>query len=280
VIYVIAKSRERAEYWARTEMLLHPKDWRYVESEHDLMGVSAAPQYFVELTEAYLHPRYSSIREIVEVAKWGVWKGRYEIRADYRHRDFAPQSTSEVNQRDECQDEVYGMAAQEAEILGAVRILDVGCGGGYKLVKHFPKGRYATVGLDDLNTMIHLRRRYPDREWINVDLNRVDENVGMVGYRGLYDLVVCSDVIEHVVDPDGLVGFLRGVGARVVLSTPNRDCLPAPWAQGPPRNTAHYRERRPRSWSGGSCEGSSDGNRAIPAAARRGRGQGRAKAHS
>jgi hypothetical protein len=57
-------------------------------------------------------------------------------------------------------------------------------------------------------------------------------------------LVICSDVIEHVVDPDVLLGYLRtctGSGGLVILSTPERhrlrgrNCIRSP-------NPAHVRE--------------------------------------
>ena len=57
------------------------------------------------------------------------------------------------------------------------------------------------------------------------------------------DLVISSDVIEHVPDPDLPLGYIRDLAPRfVVLSTPDRSLLRRGMHNGPPSNAADIRE--------------------------------------
>ena len=58
-----------------------------------------------------------------------------------------------------------------------------------------------------------------------------------------YDLVICADVIEHLVDPDELLGFIERCQPKViVLSTPDRNKMRPDTRGGPPSNFCHVRE--------------------------------------
>lgn len=84
----------------------------------------------------------------------------------------------------------------------------------------------------------YLRETHPDRRWEAIDLDR------WVSYE--VDVVICADVIEHVIDPQRLLDFIDECRFRhLVISTPARDLLYRPWAPrywGPPRNRTHQRE--------------------------------------
>lgn len=60
-------------------------------------------------------------------------------------------------------------------------------------------------------------------------------------------MIICSDVIEHLVDPDILLSFLEKSNFKfLILSTPERDSVQMKqrgllW-DGPPVNEAHVRE--------------------------------------
>ena len=62
-------------------------------------------------------------------------------------------------------------------------------------------------------------------------------------------LVVCSDVVEHVLDPRPLLALVRGLLAAgspgAVFSTPAREFRSGYETPGPPRNPSHVRE-----WAG------------------------------
>jgi len=157
----------------------------------------------------------------------------YGIRAGYRHR---PDNAffDDTPLKDEWQREVYEESARIAAGIGAGLVADVGCGSGYKLVKNFPAVR--TVGFDLEPTLSFLRRTYPDREWRESSFSADVEQA---------DLVICSDVIEHIPNPDMLMDHLvRLTRKRLVLSTPERISVYGWDHSGPPRNPAHCREWR------------------------------------
>ncbi len=160
---------------------------------------------------------------------------RYGIFPGYVHR-AEPSYFDDTGFADEWQREVYQFAADLMSREGLRSVADVGCGSGFKLVNYL--GQYDTTGYDVEQTVAFLRNKYPERTWRSVPFSE----------RGLPspDLVVCSDVIEHVPDPDALLDFIVGLSPRyVVLSTPDRDCLYRPGSRhhvGPPTNPTHLRE--------------------------------------
>ena len=63
------------------------------------------------------------------------------------------------------------------------------------------------------------------------------------------DLIICSDVVEHIVDPDELLNFICQFSFKyLVISTPDREKLlymeyyGSQSQSGPPVNFAHVRE--------------------------------------
>lgn len=138
---------------------------------------------------------------------------------------------------------VYRYCANLVKKMGANRIIDVGCGVGRKLEmlhRRFPE--MEIVGIDQEDPIQTCRKNHSFGRWIADDL----ENPGP-GVDGLQaDLVVCSDVIEHVLDPDVLLEYLRArcrAGGRIVISTPDRERL-----YGPGKLTAGQRDHV-REWN-------------------------------
>jgi SAM-dependent methyltransferase len=159
----------------------------------------------------------------------------YGIFPGYTHR-AEPSYFDDTGFEDGWQREVYEFAAELMARDGLTRVADVGCGSGFKLMKYL--GLYDTVGYDVPETVQFLKGKYPERAWHSVPFET----------RGLPkpDLVVSSDVIEHVPNPDALLGFIAGLDSKyVIISTPDRDCLYRPGSRhhfGPPPNTTHLRE--------------------------------------
>ena len=153
----------------------------------------------------------------------------YRSRNEYHHHD-------DQDLTDEWQKEVYEHAAALAEKYRYEKIADVGCGSGYKLVHYFEDK--ITLGLELACNLDFLRNQYPQRNWALSDFDHIPD------FKP--DLVICSDVIEHLVDPDDLLKFLLRLNARhYVISTPDRSLLFKPWQRrywGPPRNPSHQRE--------------------------------------
>jgi len=158
----------------------------------------------------------------------------YELPPGYRHRQ-EPKNFDDTGNEDHWQREVYEFAAALAAEKGLRTVYDIGCGSAFKLV-HF-LGSYDTVGFDVEPTVKILRERYPTRRWELADFSRALPSP---------DLVVCSDVVEHVADPDVLMRHIAGLNARhTVLSTPDRDLLYEEYdfhRLGPPHNPTHLRE--------------------------------------
>jgi len=157
---------------------------------------------------------------------------KYVSRTEYHHHD-------DRDLTDGSQKEVYLAAYGLAKQYRLKTVVDVGCGSAYKLLKYF--GKYSTVGYEIQPTLDYLKQTYPHKKWdeSNLDVSHKDIEV---------DLIICSDVIEHIVDPDRLLWFLNEFRFKyIVLSTPDRSKLLAVQKviqsqTGPPLNPAHIRE--------------------------------------
>lgn len=139
------------------------------------------------------------------------------------------------------QPDVYPLAAHLARRSGASVIIDIGCGTGHKLASL--SGEFQTLGFDYGANIAACRAAYPGGNWEEVDL----ENTAIVLPVELLEnaVVVCSDVIEHLVSPATLLWTLRTCSEHshgVVISTPERDLVRGVDDQGPPANVAHVRE--------------------------------------
>jgi hypothetical protein len=131
------------------------------------------------------------------------------------------------------QREVYEFAHEIAVFHGCRNILDVGCGSGVKLVYWFSHPEFCAIGTETGPGVDWLRRTYPERWWVKSD--------SLEGAVPPSDLVICADMVEHLPDPDLLLGYIARTGAKwIVLSTPDRDSLDN--HSGPPRNPCHARE--------------------------------------
>lgn len=155
----------------------------------------------------------------------------YGIRDGYVHRlDNA--FFDDTPYKDEWQREVYELALEVGGSLGVETVADVGCGSGYKLLKYF--SHLSTTGFDLEPTLSYLKSTYPDRDWRPSDFSAPVEPV---------DLVICSDVVEHIPYPDQLMRFLQSLTGRcLVISTPDRQRVYGHDQSGPPQNPAHCRE--------------------------------------
>lgn len=161
-------------------------------------------------------------------------KYNYFIREDYQIRknnNFLDTS----NKTDEYQNDVYIFAQKIAEKYSLYKISDVGCGSGYKLIKYFDT--YNTIGYDLKPTISLLKNKYPDKKWTISDFDQIPEET---------DLVICADVIEHVLNPNELIEFIIKMNPKhIIISTPDRNLLHDKLGRshtGPPHNKHHVRE--------------------------------------
>lgn len=159
-------------------------------------------------------------------------KENYCIHDGYCPRE-APLYFDDTSNDDQWQLEVYKFAREVCDKYGLKVICDIGCGSGYKLVTYFKE--FTTIGVDLPATCEYLRKKWPDRCWIEANCD--------VPLSQQIELVIASDVIEHVLNPDELLEYIKKLSPRhVVFSTPDRNLLRTGTHDGPPRNPAHVRE--------------------------------------
>jgi SAM-dependent methyltransferase len=157
------------------------------------------------------------------------------------------------------QPDVYPEAAALARRLGAGVIVDFGCGTASKLVELSPE--FEIVGIDFGDNIRACRERYDIGTWVEADFD-AGTPLDFDQFEGA--VLVCADVIEHLVRPELLLRRLRQALDRgafaLVLSTPDRTRSFGEDQFGPPLNEAHVRE-----WSASELESfmASEGLRGI-----------------
>lgn len=155
---------------------------------------------------------------------------RYGIKKGYVHRSSVPHF-DDSPYKDEYQDKVYKEAYEILRIQNYRSVLDIGCGSAYKLIKYFDGVSF--VGVEIEPTLTFLKNKYSNKEF---------SNLVEVSSRK-FDLVICSDVIEHIERPDL---FLENISQldfdTLVISTPAREFLSEKSQNGPPSNSHHFRE--------------------------------------
>lgn len=105
-------------------------------------------------------------------------------------------------------------------------IMDIGCGVASKLAyvhKKLPTLDF--IGIDQLNAIDYCNNTYDFGTWITDNFERPS---GVLKTVNTPDLIVCSDVIEHLKEPNILLQYIKDVSSPetlIVLSTPDRDRL-------------------------------------------------------
>jgi SAM-dependent methyltransferase len=158
-------------------------------------------------------------------------KKNYISRTSYHHADTI------AGDADGHQMEVYQNALKLAQFRNYNKIGDIGCGSGFKLLQYF--GGFEITGFEIEPTLSFLVNRYPNNTWklSNFDLKPTQD----------FDLIICVDVVEHLVDPDTLLNWISRMKFKhLLISTPDRDCLVKFYGKksdsGPPEGEAHVRE--------------------------------------
>ena len=157
-------------------------------------------------------------------------KENYISRDSYHHHD-------DRGQEDGYQDKVYETAYEICLKNSFRKVVDIGCGSGFKLIKYFKDCDF--VGIEIEPTLSWLKENYPQHTWKSTTFSQEWEES--------CDVIICADVIEHLVNPDELVNFIKRSGFKyAVISTPERDAIQRyqrgyTWS-GPPDNMAHVRE--------------------------------------
>ena len=134
----------------------------------------------------------------------------------------------------------YGWALELVRKHNLRSIADLGCGTAAKLAHlHAQQPNLQTCGLDQPNAIDLCRAQYQFGDWIAFDLDRPDSLP-----KQTFDLLVASDVIEHLENPDNLLSAMRLLAnetSLVLLSTPERAVLRGVNCRTSP-NPFHVRE--------------------------------------
>lgn len=152
----------------------------------------------------------------------------YAEREDIVYFDDAPYGDSAIIH----QPEVYDAAGYLLAATGRSTLIDIGCGNGRKLLSVTAPRR---IGMDFGPNIRFCREHHPDAaEWREIDLS-VD---GVVSEALMADgdtVIVCADVVEHLMDPGPLLVLLAAChrrGAIVITSTPDRIRVRGPEHRG------------------------------------------------
>lgn len=118
------------------------------------------------------------------------------------------------------------------------KIIDIGCGSGYKLVKYLHE--FDIIGIETEPCYSYLKYTYPNLKWFKSG----EEEKSFVIYDELKepDVVISCDVIEHIINPNLLLDYLISFNAKYyIISTPCRYIL---------CNNPKFRDVYGKSWNG------------------------------
>jgi len=141
------------------------------------------------------------------------------------------------------QPDVYEVAETLSRLEGWRQVVDIGCGSGAKLLRM--SGEIETIGFDHPQTYQRLKNDFPTKTWFPINLDEGGQLHGRRRRAFTDGVVVCSDVIEHLLNPQYLLHLLKVVLPRVrciLVSTPDRIRNWGGDHLGPPPNPAHVRE--------------------------------------
>lgn len=101
---------------------------------------------------------------------------------------------------------------------GARRVVDLGCGNGY-LAKQMAQQGFEVVGIDSSPSGIDFARREPSA--VTFEIASIYDDI--VARHGQFDVVVSTEVIEHLYDPRSFAARAWAAlapGGTLILSTP------------------------------------------------------------
>jgi predicted TPR repeat methyltransferase len=119
-------------------------------------------------------------------------------------------------------------------------VLDIGCGVATKLEKLILPICKEITGIDENETIKWCRQNYKWGDWY---MDNLEQPKLMLKRK--YDLIICSDVIEHLMKPEKLLEMIKHYADKdtfIILSTPDRDIIYGKKHMGAPPNLKHYQE--------------------------------------
>ncbi|MBA3867779.1 MAG: glycosyltransferase [Anaerolineae bacterium] len=164
--------------------------------------------------------------------------GEYHLNKNYIPR-LTPEYFHDVlDDSEHWQADVYRLAIGLARKTNVTRLIDLGCGRGKKLTPY--ANEFEITGIDYRQNVEYCRSKYNWGTWLSCDF---ENDVPEIATENA--IVICADVIEHLIKPDALIKTLRNAAetaAYVLVSTPDRERLYRDPDRSPPDNKAHVRE--------------------------------------
>ena len=152
------------------------------------------------------------VADLVFTLKSEVYYFRFFVRDKYWN-------TSEPNYDESTRlVEILDLLSKHLPIKKGISILDVGCGRGWLGAKLLSFGK--VTGIEPVATVVrYARKLYPEITFLRFGASEYLRNYP----EAKFDLLVCSEVIEHVDDKEAFVNVLLELmrpGGSLVISTP------------------------------------------------------------
>jgi len=119
--------------------------------------------------------------------------------------------------------DVYATMLERISVDGKSNLLDVGCGPPQKLNRLLAGNTVDVCLVDQASTATLAARLLPEARFVGANLENIDLDLGV-----RFDAIICADVIEHLVNPDPCLTFIRrhlASDGLLFISTPERDVL-------------------------------------------------------
>jgi SAM-dependent methyltransferase len=144
---------------------------------------------------------------------------RRNTRAAYERLYADPALLAEY--RTEARLAFYDRIAERAVVLRPASVVDVGCGPGDLLRRVVDRtGASEVLGIDHAQAAVRVARTLvPEAEFVTADIEMYDS-------QRLFDLVLCTEVLEHLRRPDAardLLGRLARPGGSILVTVPDGD---------------------------------------------------------
>jgi len=113
--------------------------------------------------------------------------------------------------------------AARADLRGA-RVLDVGCGGGI-LSEYLAEAGAQVTGIDANADLIAVARLHAQRSGVDIRYECISIEDLAHDPAGSYDIITCMELLEHVPDPERMLGDCAGhlrANGNIFFSTINR----------------------------------------------------------
>jgi 2-polyprenyl-6-hydroxyphenyl methylase/3-demethylubiquinone-9 3-methyltransferase len=107
--------------------------------------------------------------------------------------------------------------------LNKKNVLDIGCGGGI-LSEELCKQGAKVTGIDSSSKSISIAKQHAEQN--NYDIKYINKSIFEITDLGIYDFVICFEMIEHINEPNDLIKKIKEHSSKssgLFLSTINRN---------------------------------------------------------